>query len=264
MSGVTHYKTLKLEAAEHIATITFTRQQTLNRITPEFMDELGTAVEQLAHAPETRALILTGSGRGFCCGRDPGLLGQMGGGMPPEDLRGLIRHWQEICTSLENLPQVTLAAINGETMGGGVELVLCCDFRIASTRAVFGLPEVKMGIIPDLGGLTRLARTVGPAWTKEIALRARNFNAMEALRVGLVNRVAEPGDLMGTARNWAEQFARLPTPAVRHAKRLINSAFETDLATALKQAEEAQVELTASDEFRAAIQAAREETQTPG
>jgi enoyl-CoA hydratase/carnithine racemase len=253
------YKSLKLESTEHIATLSFTRAQTLNAITPQFMDELGAVCEQLAGDAATRVVMLTGTGRAFCSGLDLNVLGQVSTTTPADELRVLIRHWQDVFNWLESLPQVTVAAINGVALGAGLELILCCDFRVASTRAFFGLPEVKLGIIPDLGGITRLTRTVGPAWAKEIALRTRNLNAMEALRVGLINRVSEPGDLMGTARKWATQFAQLPPPAVRHAKRLINMTFDVSLAEGLRLAEDAQLELLGSEEFRAALQAAREE-----
>jgi len=253
------FKTFKLESNEHVATLSLTRAQTLNAITPQFMDELGTACEQLASDVETRVLIITGTGRGFCSGLDLNALAQIGTTAPPEELRVLVRHWQEVFNALENLPQVTIAAINGITLGAGIEMILCCDFRVASTRALFGLPETKLGIIPDLGGLTRLTRTVGPSWAKEMVLRARNISAMEALRIGLLNRVADHGDMMGVARKWATQFAELPPPAVRQAKRLINSTFDMSLAEGLRVAQDAQLELLNTEEFRTAVRAAAEE-----
>ncbi len=253
------FKTLKLERADGIATLTFTRQQTLNSLSLQSFDDLSAVLDQLAQDSQTRVVILTGAGRSFCSGLDLNLLGQIGSTIQLEELRGIMQHWQNVFTSLENLPQVTIVGINGICLGGGVEMILACDFRIASTRAIFGLPEVKLGIIPDLGGITRLTRVVGPARAKEIILRGRNVNAIEALRLGLLNRVAEPGDMMGVVRNWAAQFAKLPLPAVKAAKCLINSAFDVDQARALKDAQEAQLELLASEEFRAALNQAREE-----
>jgi enoyl-CoA hydratase/carnithine racemase len=258
------FKTIKLESGDRITTLTFKRGQTLNSITSEFMEELGAVVDLISHNSETRCLIITGSGRAFCSGLDLNLLTQVGTTIPLEDTRAMFQRWQEGLRALENLPYLTIAAINGLTLGAGVELILTCDFRIASTRAIFGMPEVKLGIIPELGGITRLTRTVGPAWTKEIIFRSRNFSAMEALRVGLINRVSEPGDLMGTAQKWAAQFAALPLPAVQRAKSLINTAFDVDLATGLKRAQDALMELVATDESRGALQAAREEQQVEG
>ncbi len=253
------FKTLKLDTADHIATLTLNRAHTLNSINRQFMDELGAACEQLSRDRDTRVIILTANGRGFCSGIDLSLFQEVGSTLPIQDLRELIRHWQEVFDAFEALPQITVAAINGVTLGAGIELILCCDFRIASTRALFGMPEVKLGLIPDLGGITRLTRTVGPAWAKEIVLRARNLSAMEALRVGLINRVSDPGDLNGTARKWATQFAALPPSAAAVAKRLINTAFDHDLAEGLKLAEEAQLELLSNEEFRSAMMAAQEQ-----
>ncbi len=261
------FKTLKLDTVEHVTTLTLTRSHNMNAVNPQLMDELGLACEQIAQDPETRAVILTANGRGFCAGLDVDLFNQIGTTIPLEELPSLIEHWQAVFNAFENLPQVTVAAVNGITLGAGIELILCADFRIASTRALFGMPEVRLGIIPDLGGIPRLVRTVGPAWAKEIIFRARNFSAMEALRVGLVNRVSEPGDLMGAARKWAHQFASLPPPAVQKAKQLINTAFDMDLATSLQQAKEMQLQVMSSPEFAAAIQAMREgktsEEKTP-
>jgi enoyl-CoA hydratase/carnithine racemase len=117
------------------------------------------------------------------------------------------------------------------------------------------MPELKFGLVPDLGGIPRLVRTVGPAWAKEILMRGRNLNPMEALRMGLVNRVADPGDLTGTTKKWATQFASLPPVAVRKSKELMRSSFDMDLAGSLARAKAAQLELLASPEFRAIVEA---------
>ncbi|MGE5140404.1 MAG: enoyl-CoA hydratase/isomerase family protein [Rudaea sp.] len=253
------YKSFRLETAEHVATLTLSRPQTMNAIGLQFMDDLAAVCAELAADTDTRAVILTATGRGFCSGLDVNLFSQVGATISIEELPTLIDRWQAAFDALANLPQITVSAINGITLGAGIELILCTDFRICSTRAVFGMPEVKLGIIPDLGGIPRLVRTVGLSWAKEIILRPRNFSAMEALRVGLINRVAEHGDLMGQARKWARQFASLPAPAAREAKLLLNGSFETDLAISHSRAKEAQLKLFASPEFRTALQAMREE-----
>jgi enoyl-CoA hydratase len=258
------FKTIKLESAAHTTTMTFKRSQKSNSITQEFMEELGAVVDQIGCDSETRCLIITGNGRAFCSGLDLDVLTQFAAPLPPDELRELLQRWQNVFNRLERLPQLTIAAINGFVLGAGLEMVLACDFRIASTRAFFGMPQVKLGIIPDLGGITRLTRTVGPAWTKEIIFRGRNFNAMEALRVGLVNRVSEPGDLLGTAQKWAAQFVTLPPAAVRGAKALINATFDTDSASALKVALETQARLVETEEFRVAVRAAREQEPVEG
>ncbi|MGB8644536.1 MAG: enoyl-CoA hydratase/isomerase family protein [Anaerolineae bacterium] len=253
------FKTLKLDTVDRITTVTLNRPQTMNAVSPLLMDELGAACEQLAQDSGTRAVIITATGRAFSSGLDLNVFGQIGKTIQPQDLPALIDHWQAVFNALENLPQVTIAAINGTTLGIGIELILCTDFRVASTRALFGMPELRLGIIPDVGGIPRLVRTVGAAWAKEIILRPRNISAMEAVRIGLVNRVSEHGDLIGLARKWATQFAALPAPAVRQAKRLLNSSFDIDLATSLRQAKEAQLQLFSTPEFWAAVQAMREQ-----
>jgi enoyl-CoA hydratase/carnithine racemase len=258
------FKTFKIESVQHISTLTFKRSQTSNSITSEFMDEFGTALGGIGSDSDTRCLIITGTGRAFCSGLDLGVLDRFAATPPLEGMNELLRGWQDVFNRLEWLPQLTVAAINGLVLGAGLELALACDFRIASTRAFFGMPQVKMGIIPELGGIARLTRTVGPAWTKEIIFRGRNFNAMEALRVGLVNRVSEPGDLLGTAQKWAAQFAMLPPAAVRDAKVLISETFEASMSSAMQSAREKQAKLVETEEFRVAVRAAREEAPVEG
>ncbi len=247
------YKNLKLHADGTTLTVSLNRPQVMNAISPDLMDDLAALCDELQETPDIHAVILTGHGKGFSSGLDLNIFMQLLADWTQDDLRGMIRRWQETFNKLEALPQITIAAVNGVCIGAGVEMILACDFRIASSRASLALPEVKFGILPDLGGITRLTRLVGPAWAKEVILRARNVSAMEALRIGLVNRVADPGDVPGIARNWAQQFAKLPFKALAHSKKLINATFDTQLAQALKAAEYAQLQLVGSEEFGAAI-----------
>lgn len=256
------YKNLKLATDSTILTVSLNRPQTLNALSPELFDDLSALCDELAENSDIHAVILTGGGKAFSSGLDLNVFAQAVTGWTADDLRVMIRRWQETFNKLEALPQITIAAINGVCLGAGLELTLACDFRICSSRSTLALPEVKFGIIPDLGGITRLTRIVGPAWAKEVILRGRNVTAMEALRIGMVNRVADPGDLPGIARNWAQQFAKLPFKPLSNAKRLINTAYDTQLPQALKAAEYAQLQLLASDEFRAAI-AALEKGKNP-
>ncbi|HZQ05218.1 MAG TPA: enoyl-CoA hydratase/isomerase family protein [Anaerolineae bacterium] len=247
------YKNLKLQTDQNILTVSLNRPQTLNAITPELMDDLNALCDALADDTNTRVVIITGAGKGFSSGLDLNVFSEGVSKWSGDDVGVLIRHWQATFSKLEGLPQITIAAINGVCLGAGVELILACDFRVSSSRSTFGLPEIKLGILPDLGGITRLTRLVGPAWAKEVILRGRNISAMEALRIGLVNRVADPGDMPGIARNWAQQFVKLPFKALANAKKLINATYDTQLPQALKAAEYAQLQLLANDEFRAAI-----------
>lgn len=253
------YKNLKLQLEQGILTVALNRPQTMNAISPELMDDLFALTEQLENDRDARVVIVTGAGKAFSSGLDLNVLGALAASSTAEQMRTLIRRWQETFNRLENVPQVTIAAINGVCLGAGVELMLACDFRIASSRTQFALPEVKFAMVPDLGGITRLTRMVGPAWAKEVILRGRNVSAMEALRIGMVNRVADPGDMPGIARNWAQQFLKLPPTTMTLAKRLINATYDSQLAQALQAAEYAQLELWASDEFRGALAALQQE-----
>jgi enoyl-CoA hydratase/carnithine racemase len=247
------YKNLKLQSDQTILTVSLNRPQALNAFTPEVMDDLSALCDELQESDEIRVVIFTGAGKAFSSGLDLNLFLQVLSEWTQDDLRVLIRRWQETFNKIEALPQITIAAVNGVCLGMAVEMIVACDFRISSSRATFALSEVKFGIIPDLGGITRLTRLVGPAWAKEVILRARNVSAMEALRIGMVNRVADPGDMPGIARNWAQQFVKLPFKALSHSKKLINATFDTQLAQALKAAEYAQLQLIGSEEFAAAV-----------
>ncbi|MBI4675664.1 MAG: enoyl-CoA hydratase/isomerase family protein [Chloroflexi bacterium] len=246
------YKNLKLQSDQALLTVSLNRPQTLNAITPELMDDLAALCDELQTQPDVRVVIFTGVGKSFSSGIDLNVFMQLLSSWTQDDLRVLIRRWQDTFNQVEALPQITIAAINGVCLGAGVEMILACDFRISSSRASFALPEIKFGILPDLGGITRLTRMVGPAWAKEVILRGRNVSAMEALRIGMVNRVADPGDMPGIARNWAQQFAKLPAKALAHSKKLINATYDTQLLQALKAAEYAQLQLIGSEEFGAA------------
>lgn len=256
------YKNLKLQTDQNILTVSLNRPQTLNAFTPELFDDLSALCDELADNAETRVVILTAVGKGFSSGLDLNVFIEGAAQWTQDDLRVIIRRWQETFNKLEALPQVTIAAVNGVCLGAGLEMILACDFRICSSRATLALPEVKLGIIPDLGGITRMTRIVGPAWAKEVILRGRNVSPMEALRIGLVNRVADPGDVPGIARNWAQQFTKLPFKPLSLAKRLINSSYDTQLPQALKAAEYAQLQLLASEDFRNAV-AALQNTKNP-
>lgn len=257
------YKNLKLQTDQNILTVSLNRPQTLNAFTPELFDDLSALCDELADNAETRVVILTAVGKGFSSGLDLNVFIEGAAQWTQDDLRVIIRRWQETFNKLEALPQVTIAAVNGVCLGAGLEMILACDFRICSSRATLALPEVKLGIIPDLGGITRMTRIVGPAWAKEVILRGRNVSPMEALRIGLVNRVADPGDVPGIARNWAQQFTKLPFKPLSLAKKLINSSYDTQLPQALKAAEYAQLQLLASEDFRNAVAALQNSKNPP-
>jgi enoyl-CoA hydratase len=181
---------------DHVATITLNRPDALNALSSSLLDDLDSAVARLDEDPDVHGAIVTGAGRAFVAGADI------------EEIHALDRasgsafalRGQGVFTRIERLDKPVIAAVNGFALGGGCELAMACHVRIASTRARFGQPEVKLGILPGFGGTQRLPRIVGRGLATEITLSGRMVDAEEALRIGLVNQVVEPDDLQARAR----------------------------------------------------------------
>lgn len=202
----------------------------LNLVTGELTSELGAALRNVAADPQVRVLVVTGSGdRAFCAGSHvgefEGLRGRVG--------EGKLLLEKAVYRQLADLAVPTIAAIEGAALGGGLELALCCDLRVASERATLGMPEVRLGVIPGSGGTQRLPRVVGPARAKELILTGEILDAATAERYGLVNRVVPAGGAMAAARELAATIAARGPFAVREAKRLIDAAIETELDAGL-------------------------------
>ncbi len=212
----------------------------LNLVTRELLVELGAALDVLeAAAPgDVRVVVVTGEGdRAFSAGSHVGEFESQRGP------NGRERHALEsgMADRLARLPMPTIAAIEGNALGGGLELALCCDIRVASENSRLGLPEVRLAVTPGAGGTQRLPRVVGAARAKELILTGRVLTADEAERIGLVSRVVPPGQALAAADEIAAEIAARGPVAVREAKRLIDLATDADLATGLA------AELDASD-----------------
>jgi len=252
------FKTLRVQSSDQITTVTLNRPSARNSLTTELMVELRELVDQLRGDETTRAVIVTGAGRIFSVGADVEMLTRIGETYTPEQTRAEICMWRAAFDALEQLPQMTIAAVNGLAYSGGVVLALACDFRLASSRAIFGLPEIKLGMVLALGGTQRLARLIGASAAKEMILRGRNVTAIEAQRLGLVHRVSDPGDLMGLARSWAERAVDYSPRALALAKRLIDQSYERDANASAEAETAAQVELLHSPEFLGRIKALKD------
>ncbi|MDO8107599.1 enoyl-CoA hydratase-related protein [Isoptericola sp. b441] len=215
------------ELSDQVATITITREEALNALDPDVLSELETAVDRVA-ADRARAVVVTGAGRAFVAGADVARMSTFS----VAQARAFSSLGNRVFRKLE-LGAPSIAAVNGYALGGGCELALACDLRLASDRAVFAQPEVGLGVTAGFGGTQRLARVVGPAVAKELLLTGRRLKADRALEVGLVNAVHAPDELLGAALALAEEIAQQAPAAVRATKAAIARGAHTDLDTAL-------------------------------
>ena len=225
--------------SDAIATITLNRPEAMNALNAEVFIGLREAAIRLKQTPDVRVAILTGAGeKAFSAGIDLKMVASgLGGRSVLSEVRdGFDRLYglKSIFTLYEDLCVPVICAINGFCFGAALELSLCCDMRLASDTAVFSLPEIRFGVIPDLGSTQRLPRIVSPGIAKELILTGRRIDATEALRTGLVDHVYPKEDLMNEARKLAEEISGLAPNIVQGAKRAVNLAMSTPLDAGLR------------------------------
>lgn len=221
---------LKIEISDRIATFTLNRPEIMNSFNFAMLRALREAVDEVRFNPEVRVVIITGAGeKAFCAGAD---LKERITLSPPE-VKRFIHGIRNLMTDIESLNKPMIAAINGVALGGGTELALACDMRIASNTAFMGLTETRLAIIPGAGGTQRLPRLIGMGKAKELILTGRRVDASEALAIGLVNKICEPGRLMDTAREMAAMICECGPIAIEQAKYAINAGMQTDIHTGL-------------------------------
>ena len=219
-----------LEKKGNVAIATIDRPKALNALNSEVLNDLNTLVDTVNADPEIRVLILTGSGeKAFVAGAD---IGEMSS-LSKAEGEAFGKKGNDVFRRIETLPIPVIAAVNGYALGGGCELSMACDIRIASDTAVFGQPETGLGITPGFGGTQRLARLIGPGMAKQLIYSARNIKADEALRIGLVNAVYPAEELMPAAEKLAETIARNAPIAVRACKKAINEGLEQPMDEAI-------------------------------
>lgn len=223
-------KNIIVEVENEIAVVTISREKSLNALNSETLAELKECFENIAARKDVRVLILTGAGKkAFVAGAD---ISEMVNATPAEGRKmGMLA--KEAFMLLETMPQVTIAAVNGYALGGGCEISMACDIRIASDNAKFGQPEVGLGILPGFGGTQRLARLVGKGRAKEIIFTCDQIDAQEAYRIGLANKVVSQDELLDTCKSMAEKIMSKGSYAISLAKEAINTGLETDLASGL-------------------------------
>jgi enoyl-CoA hydratase len=217
------YQNLLYEKKNRVATITFNRPKVLNALNRQTMGELNAILNDARDDADVRALILTGAGdKAFIAGADINELAQM----TPLLGRETALYGQSILTKLENLEKPSIAAINGFALGGGCETALACTLRLASRAAKLGQPEVKLGILTGYGGSQRLSRLCGKAVAHELCLTGEMISAEEAQRIGLVNHVYEPAELLPAAEAIAAKIAANPPIAVKFTMQAIERGSE--------------------------------------
>ena len=222
---------LLLEVENGIALLTINRPKSLNALNSETLAELNTCLAELENNEEVKVVILTGSGeKSFVAGAD---ISEMVNATPAEGRKmGLLA--KEAFGRLENMPQVTIAAVNGFALGGGCEISMSCDIRVASENAKFAQPECGLGILPGFGGTQRLPRLVGKGRAKELIFTCDMISADEAFRMGLANHVVPQAELIDYCKAMAGRIMKNGPFAVALAKQAINTGMDTDLDSGLK------------------------------
>lgn len=223
-------KNVVVEVENEVAVVTISREKSLNALNSETLAELKECFENIAGRKDVRVLILTGAGKkAFVAGAD---ISEMVNATPAEG-RQMAKLAKEAFLLIETMPQVTIAAVNGYALGGGCEISMACDIRIASDNAKFGQPEVGLGILPGFGGTQRLARLVGKGRAKELIFTCDQIDAQEAYRIGLANKVVPQDELLDTCKAMAEKIMSKGSYAISLAKEAINTGLDTDLSSGL-------------------------------
>ncbi|MDJ0887018.1 MAG: enoyl-CoA hydratase-related protein [Desulfobacterales bacterium] len=224
------FENIIYDREDGIAVITFTRPQALNALNAALLEEFDAALDRVENDSAIRVLVLTGAGeKAFVAGADITEINQLG----PLGAKRFARRGADGIARLTRLPVPVIAAVNGFALGGGTEMALACDFIYAARSARFGLPEINLGIIPGFGGTQRLPRLIGPARARELIYTGRMVEAEEALRLGIVNRVCEDGELMDAVNETARLIATKGRVALRAAKQAVNTGLNVDLESGL-------------------------------
>ncbi|MCI7327987.1 MAG: enoyl-CoA hydratase-related protein [Hornefia butyriciproducens] len=230
------YENIKYEVKGNLGYLTINRPKALNALNTEVLSELADALKEIEADDAVKAVIVTGEGKAFVAGADIAQMSKLNA----VEGRAMMQAGHNVMNTIDQMPKPFIAAVNGFALGGGCELAMACDIRIASSKAKFGQPEVGLGIIPGFCGTQRLSRLVGKGMAKYLIYSAEMINAEEAFRIGLVEKVVEPDALMEAAEKLANTIASKAPIAVAQAKIAINNGFDMDL----KSASQLEVEAT--------------------
>lgn len=213
----------------HVGIVTMNRPEALNALSSAVFADLTAALDQVEHDDDVYVVIITGAGRAFVAGADIGEMANMN----VEEGLAFSELGNGLLMRVDMFPKPTIAAVNGFALGGGCELSLACDIRIASEKAKFGQPEVGLGIIPGFGGTQRMARIIGTGAAMELIYTAETIDAKRAEAIGMVNHVVAPDELMDFALNLANKIAANAQVAIRTSKMAIRRGIDCDISTAV-------------------------------
>jgi enoyl-CoA hydratase len=249
--GQKTHPNLRTEQLGAIRVLRIDREDKLGALSSDLIAALSDEIRDIRQSRKTRVVILTGTGRGFVAGADVTEYHQTS----REAFEEYQRASRRLFDDMERLPQPVIAAVNGFALGGGFELALCCDFILASENARFGLPEIKLGLLPGGGGTQRLSRSAGASWTKELVMTGRTVRPDEALARGILTAVVDHESLRERALSLAKTLADGAPVAVQEAKRLIDDGLQQELAAALNYEQRVLSRLFSSQDGREGIRA---------
>jgi enoyl-CoA hydratase len=224
------YETIIYKKEDGVGTITLNRPKRMNALNSKVFGELDHVLGEIARDDSIGVAIITGSEKFFAAGADITEVGEIS---TPVDAHGFLREAQAVFNKIEDLEKPVIAAISGLALGGGCELSLACDLRIAAENASFGQPEIKIGVIPGGGGTQRLPRIVGVTKAKELLYTGDFIDANEAHRIGLVNKVVPVASLMDETRKMALKIARQPAFTLKMTKLAVNGGLNMDIKSAM-------------------------------
>ena len=217
------------EKKDNVGVMTLNRPEALNALNSQVLADMSAAFDELQNDDEVRVIVITGAGRAFAAGADIGEMAELN----MLEGRAFGNVGQKLYRKIEKSEKPVIAAVNGYALGGGLELAMCCDIRIAADNAVFGQPETGLGITPGFSGTQRLAAIVGQSKAAEMILTAANIKADEALRLGLVSKLTEPEELVAEAEAMAAKIASNAPLAVRWANAAIKRGAQVDIESGI-------------------------------
>ena len=246
---------IRIEIRDRVAVLTLDRPEVLNAIGTASADQLQAALDRLLDDDRVRALVIAGEGRAFSAGAD---LGEIESFKQPYEFRAFVGRMTKVFGNLQAFPKPSVAAVHGFAFGGGLELALSCDLRVAERGARLGLPEMKLGVLPGAGGTQRLPRLIPPAVAKQMILTGEPIDAERAYVLGLVNELAEPGNALAAAMDLAGKLAAGAPLALAAGKRLIDEGLPMDLDAAIAYERETVSVLFCSRDRAEGLEAFRE------